>query len=60
MRIQISACTDRVFSEGLLPMAYLTESSALAVNDNALRAQGKSKIRLHWRRAACLAQHAAR
>jgi hypothetical protein len=60
MRIQISACTDKVFSEGLLPLAYLTESSAFAVNDNALRLQSKSKVRLHWRRVACLAQHAAR
>ena len=60
MRIQISACTDKTFSEGLLPMAYLTEGSAFAVNDNALRPQTKSKLRLHWKRAACLAHHAAR
>jgi hypothetical protein len=55
MRIQISACTDKVFSDGLLPMAYLTESSALAVNDNTVRCQTKGKIRLHWKRVACLA-----
>ncbi|EIM28332.1 hypothetical protein MicloDRAFT_00049140 [Microvirga lotononidis] len=60
MRIHISACTDRVFAEGLLPMAHLTESSALAVNDNALRSQTRPKIRLHLRRSACLGQHAAR
>ncbi len=59
MRIQISACTDRVFAEGLLPLAHLTGSSALAVNDNGLRSHGKTKIRLHLRRAACLSQHAA-
>jgi hypothetical protein len=60
MRIQISACTDKVFSDGLLPMAYLTESSALAVNDNTVRCQTKVKIRLHWKRVACLAQTAVR
>jgi hypothetical protein len=60
MRIQISACTDKVFSEGLLPMAYLTESSAFAVNDNAVRSHSKAKVRLHWKRMACLPQHAVR
>ena len=60
MRIQISACTDKTFSEGLLPMAYLTEGSAFAVNDNAARPPIKSKARLHWKRAAFLAQHAVR
>lgn len=60
MRIQISACTDKVFSEGLLPMAYLTESLAMAVNDNAVRSQTKSKTRLHWKRLACLAHNASR
>ncbi len=60
MRIQISACTDKVFSEGLLPMAYLTQGSALAVNDNVARSQTKGKVRLHWKRMACLAQHAFR
>jgi hypothetical protein len=60
MRIHISACTDKVFAEGLLPMAYLTESSAFAVNDNAARPQTKSKGRLHWKRAADVALHAAR
>jgi len=60
MRIRISACTDSVFAEGLLPLAHLTESSALAVNDNALRSQNKPKIRLHLRRTPCLAQHASR
>jgi len=60
MRIQISACTDKVFSEGLLPMAYLTETSALAVNDNGARLQAKGKVRLHWRRMPYLAQLAAR
>ncbi|WP_262032461.1 hypothetical protein [Microvirga sp. Mcv34] len=60
MRIHISACTDRVFAEGVLPLAHLTESSAFAVNDNALRSQGKLRIRLHLRRTACLGQQAAR
>jgi hypothetical protein len=60
MRIHISACTDKVFSEGLLPMAYLTESSALAVNDNVVRPLTKLKARLHWKRAAYLAQYAVR
>ena len=60
MRIQISACTDKVFEVGLLPLAHLTESSASAVNDNATRPPLKSKARLHWKRAAFLAQHAVR
>jgi len=60
MRIQISACTDKVFSEGLLPLAYLTETSALAVNDNGDRPQAKGRIRLHWRRMPTLAAHAVR
>ncbi len=60
MRIQISACTDKVFSDGLLPMAYLTGASALAVNDNGERPQAKGKIRLHWKRMPYLPQHAVR
>jgi hypothetical protein len=60
MRIQISACTDKVFSDGLLPMAYLTESSAFAVNDNTARSQAKGKVRLHWKRVTCFPQHAVR
>lgn len=60
MKIHISACTDKVFSEGLMPMAYLTDSSASAVNDNALRPQSKWRIRLHAKRVAGLAQHAVR
>lgn len=60
MRIQISACTDKVFSEGLLPMAYLTGTSALAVNDNGIRNQAKGKVRLHWKRMSYVALHAVR
>jgi len=54
MRIHISACTDKTFSEGLMPMAYLTDSEAHAVNDNA-RQQPKWKIRLHMKRVAGVA-----
>ena len=59
MRIQISACTDKSFSEVLLPMAHLTDSEAHAVNDNA-RQQSKWKIRLHMKRVAAAAGYSVR
>ena len=60
MSMRISACTDKAFSEGLLPMAHLTSSSAYAVNDNATRPHIPLKTRLHWRCAACFAREASR
>ena len=59
MRIHISACTDKTFSEALMPMAYLTDSDTHAVNDNA-RQQSKWKIRLHMKRIAGAAGNAVR
>jgi hypothetical protein len=57
MKILICACTDRAFAEGLMPMAYLTTSSASAVNDNT--AQSKWRIRLHRRHVAYPTRQAA-
>lgn len=59
MRILISACTDRAFAKGLLPMAQLTTSSASAVNDNTTHTQSRWRLRLHWRHAAELTRQAA-
>jgi hypothetical protein len=59
MRILISACTDRAFSEGFMPMAHLTTGSASAVNDNTVQAQSRWRIRLHRRLAADLTRRAA-
>jgi len=58
MRIQISACTDKTFLAGLMPMAYLTDGSAQAVNDNAVRQHGRWRARMHMKRAAGTAHHA--
>jgi hypothetical protein len=52
MKILISACTDKVFAEGLMPMAHLMTGSACAVNDNADHSQRRPRIRLHRRHVA--------
>jgi hypothetical protein len=59
MRVLISACTDKAFAEGLLPMAHLTIESTPAVNDNAAQAQSRWRLRLHRRHAADLTRQAA-
>jgi hypothetical protein len=50
MKLLISACTDKAFEEGLMPMAHLTTGTACAVNDNAARSQAKRRHRLHFPR----------
>lgn len=52
MKILISACTDKAFEEGLMPMAHLTTGTACAVNDNAVRSQARRRLRLHHPRHA--------
>jgi hypothetical protein len=37
MRVLITACTERAFSKGLMPMAHLTLDEVCAVNDNKRR-----------------------
>ena len=59
MKILISACTDRAFAEGLMPMAHLTIGLTPAVNDNAAQTQSRWRLRLHWRHAADLTRQAA-
>jgi hypothetical protein len=59
MRILISACTDRAFTRGLMPMAHLTIGSASAVNDNAAQAPSKWKLRLHRSHSSDLTRQAA-
>jgi hypothetical protein len=50
MKLLISACTDKAFEEGLMPMAHLTTGTACAVNDNAARPQARRRHRLHFPR----------
>lgn len=59
MRILISACTDRAFAGGLVPMAHLTLGSSSAVNDNAAQGQSRWRLRLHRTHAADLTRQAA-
>jgi hypothetical protein len=59
MKILISACTDRAFTGGVMPMAHLTIGSASAVNDNAAQAQSKWRLRLHRTHSADVVQQAA-
>jgi hypothetical protein len=59
MRILISACTDRAFVDGLMPMAHLTIGSASAVNDNAAQAPSRWKLRLHRSHPSDLTRQAA-
>ncbi|MBJ6125743.1 hypothetical protein [Microvirga splendida] len=59
MKILISACTDRAFEEGLMPMAHLTMATASAVNDNAPHAPSRWRLRLHRRHPADLTHRAA-
>jgi hypothetical protein len=47
MKLLISACTDKAFEEGLMPMAHLTTGTACAMNDNAIRTQTRRRHRLH-------------
>ena len=47
MKLLISACTDKTFEEGLMPMAHLTTGTACAMNDNAIRSQARRRHRLH-------------
>ena len=37
MRALITACTERIFSKELVPLAHLTFGEVCAVNDNELR-----------------------
>jgi hypothetical protein len=54
MRILISACTDKAFGEGLMPMAHLTIESMPAVNDNTVLAQPRWRLRLYRRHSSDL------
>jgi hypothetical protein len=47
MKLLISACTDKAFEEGLMPMAHLTTGTACAMNDNAIRTPTRRRHRLH-------------
>ncbi|MCC2653380.1 MAG: hypothetical protein K0R61_4147 [Microvirga sp.] len=58
MRILISACTDKAFTDGLLPMAHMTSGSTEAVNDNTAQAEAKWRLRLHRRHTSDLARQA--
>jgi hypothetical protein len=60
MRILISACTDRAFTVGLMPMAHLTIGSASAVNDNSAQTQSRWKLRLHRRHSSDLTRRLPR
>ena len=59
MRILISACTDRAFAGGLIPMAHLTTGSASAVNDNTTQTQSRWRLRLHRSHTSDLTRQAA-
>lgn len=59
MRILISACTDRAFTGGLMPMAHLMIGSASAVNDNTAQTQSRWRLRLHRGHPADLTRQAA-
>lgn len=59
MRILISACTDRAFAEGLMPMAQLTIQSTPAVNDNTPQSRSRWRLRLHRRHPSDLTRQAA-
>jgi hypothetical protein len=53
MRVVISACTNKAFSYGLMPLAHLTLRPVNAVNDNnALFSPPKSCHPFHGKRAA--------
>ena len=58
MRILISACTDKAFMEGLMPMAHLTIESTSAVNDNTVQASSRWRVRLHRRHSSDLKRQA--
>ena len=59
MRILISACTDRAFAGGLMPMAHMTIGSPSAVNDNTAQTQFRWRLRLHRKHPADLTHQAA-
>ena len=58
MRILISACTDKAFTEGLIPMAHMTIGSTSAVNDNSFQAVSRWRLRLHRRHSSDLTRQA--
>jgi hypothetical protein len=55
MAIRISACTDDVFLESVMPMAHLRYYSLNPVNDNVFTTHPQWKVRLHFKRGANLA-----
>jgi hypothetical protein len=47
MRVLITACTERTFTKGLMPLAHLTFGEVCAVNDNKLQGAVKAVIHPH-------------
>ena len=47
MRVLITACTERVFAKGLLPLAHLTLGEVCAVNNNKLQITVRAVIYTH-------------
>ena len=53
MRVVLSACTNKAFSYGLMPLAHLKLRPLMAVNDNnALFSPPRSCLPAHSKRAA--------
>ncbi len=53
MRVVISACSNKAFSRGLIPLAHLKLRPAIAVNDNnAVFSPPRNCLPSHSRRAA--------
>ena len=59
MRVLITACTERTFAMGLLPLAHLTFDAVCAVNDNKFQGGIRAVIDSHQRLRGALRRRAS-